>query len=63
MLIDVVVFLVWNKDTRSSKTSVQLQVLTIYLRLKLYLKTLLGLQIPEIGLAEKLKLHQGWMTM
>ena len=43
MLIDVVIVLVWNKDTRSSKTSVHLQVLTIYLRLELYLRTLLGL--------------------
>ena len=40
---DGVVFLAWKKETRSSKTTkVQLQVMNICLRLKLYLKTLLG---------------------
>ena len=39
---DGVVFLVWKKETSSKTNKVQLQVMNICLRLKLYLKTLLG---------------------
>ena len=38
---DIIVLFVWNKTTRSSRTTgIQLQAMNVYLRLKLYLKTL-----------------------
>ena len=42
-IVLLIVFLVSYKETRISKTNgVQLQVMNIYLRLKIYLKTLVG---------------------
>ena len=41
--LQVVVFLVWYEKTGSSKTiQVEIQVMNIYLRLKIYLKALIG---------------------